>query len=109
MVDHLAFRTNTLDDLRVIRANLIAAGVEDILQIDHGNAWSLYFKDPEGNGVECFVDSPFDVAQPNAGTFDPDASDEQIEQATRERIQSEPEFQSMKDWQANFARCLDRR
>ena len=109
MIDHLAFRTNTLDDLRIIRANLLAVGIEDIMQIDHGNAWSLYFKDPEGNGVECYVDSPFHVAQPNAGTFDVDASDEQIEQATRERIQSEPEFQLMKDWQVNFARRLDQR
>jgi catechol-2,3-dioxygenase len=109
MIDHLAFRTNTLADLRIIRSNLLAAGIDDILQIDHGNAWSLYFKDPEGNGVECYVDSPFHVAQPNAGTFDVDAGDEQIEQITRERIQGEPEFQLMKDWQANFARRLDQR
>ncbi len=109
MIDHLAFRTNSLADLRIIRANLLAAGIDDIMQIDHGNAWSLYFKDPEGNGVECYVDSPFHVAQPYAGTFDVDASDEQIEQATRETIQGEPEFQPMKDWQVNFARRLDQR
>ena len=109
MVDHLAFRTATLADLRLIHANLVAAGVEGILQIDHGNAWSLYFKDPEGNGVECYVDSPFHVAQPNAGSFDIGATDEQIEQATRERIEGSPEFQLMKDWQAQFARLLDGR
>ncbi len=109
MIDHLAFRTPTLADLRIIRANLHAAGITDILQIDHGNAWSLYFHDPEGNGVECYVDSPFHVAQPNAGTFDIDATDDQILQATRQRIQGEPEFQPMKDWQMRFARVLDRR
>jgi catechol-2,3-dioxygenase len=109
MIDHVAFRTNSLADLRIIRTNLLAAGIEDIMQIDHGNAWSLYFKDPEGNGVECYVDSPFHVAQPYAGTFDVDASDQQIEQATRESIQGEPEFQLMKDWQVNFARRLNQR
>ena len=109
MSDHLAFRIASLDDLRVIHSNLVAAGVTEILKIDHGNAWSLYFKDPEGNGVECYVDSPFHVAQPNAGTFDIDATDEQIEQATRQRIEGSSEFQLMKDWQAKFARVLDER
>jgi catechol-2,3-dioxygenase len=63
MVDPLAFRTPALGDLRIIHANLIGAGNENILQIDHGNAWSLYFSDPEGNGVVCYVDTPFHVAQ----------------------------------------------
>jgi catechol 2,3-dioxygenase len=109
MVDHLAFRTNTLADLRIIKANLLAAGIENILHIDHGNAWSLYFNDPEGNGVECYVDTPFHVAQPNAGEFDIDATDAEIEVATRLRIADAPEFQPMKDWQANFARRLAQR
>jgi len=109
MIDHLAFRTNTLDDLRVIHANLLGAGIEGILQIDHGNAWSLYFNDIEGNGVECYVDTPFHVAQPNAGTFDINATDEEIETATRTRIKDAPEFQLMKDWQANLARRLNQR
>ena len=109
MIDHLAFRTQTLDDLRVIRSNLQAAGILEILHVDHGNAWSLYFNDPEGNGVECYVDSPFHVAQPYAGTFDLDATDEQILQATRERIEGAPEFELMKDWQARFARRLNQR
>ena len=109
MIDHLAFRTRTLDDLRIIRSNLNAAGIEEILQIDHGNAWSLYFKDPDGNGLECYVDTPFHVAQPNAGTFDINATDAQIEQATRQRIEGAPEFQPMTDWQARFSRRLNGR
>ena len=108
MVDHLALRTNKLDDLRIIKVNLQAAGIEKILQIDHGNAWSLYFNDPEGNGVECYVDTPFHVAQPYAGTFDIDMSDEAIERTTQEELADKPEFQPMKEWQANFARRLGR-
>lgn len=109
MVDHLAFRTGTLDDLRVIHANLLAAGIGEILQIDHGNAWSLYFNDPEGNGVETYVDTPFHVAQPYAGTWDITETNAQIEQTTRDNIKGEPEFQLMKDWSASFAGRLGRR
>ena len=59
-----------LDDLRAIGARLDDAGVEGVIPINHGNAWSLYFNDPEGNGLECFVDSPFHVAQPFADALD---------------------------------------
>jgi catechol-2,3-dioxygenase len=109
MVDHLAFRTGTLDDLRTLRAGLQAAGVEGILPICHGNAWSLYFKDPEGNGIECFVDTPFHVAQPYGKGFDLDQNDDEVRQATREMIESDPEFQPMSEWREEFARKLERR
>ena len=109
MVDHLAFRTATLGDLRITHAILVAAGVTDILQIDHGNAWSLYFNDPEGNGVETYVDTPFHVAQPYAGSWDIDDTDEQIEQKTRKALEDKPEFQLMKDWGAALAKRLDAR
>ena len=107
MVDHLAFRTGTLYDLRALRTNLVQAGVERINPICHGNAWSLYFSDCEGNGLECFVDTPFHVAQPFGQAFDLDASDDEILEATREMVASEPEFQLMGAWQEAFAKRLD--
>ncbi|MCP5029520.1 MAG: hypothetical protein GY929_24885 [Actinomycetia bacterium] len=109
MVDHLAFRTGSLDDLRTIRARLAAAGIEGIMPIDHGNAWSLYFNDPEGNGVECYVDSPFHVAQPHGDGFDLDMSDDEIAATTRSKIEQDAEFRPMVEWQTEFARRLDQR
>ncbi len=107
MVDHLAFRTGSLDDLRAIGARLDQAGVDGVIPISHGNAWSLYFTDPEGNGLECFVDSPFHVAQPYADGFDLGADDATIEADTRAKIQDGDEFQSLTDWQAQFGDRLD--
>jgi catechol 2,3-dioxygenase len=109
MVDHLAFRTGSLADQRIIHANLLEAGISNILQIDHGNAWSLYFNDPEGNGVETYVDTPFHVAQPYAGTWDISATDEEIEATTRANISDKPEFMLMKDWSASMAGRLRQR
>ena len=109
LADHLAFRTGSLDDLRTIRANLTEAGVDPIIPISHGNAWSLYFNDPEGNGLECFVDSPFHVAQPYAKGLDLDAGDDEIAETTRARIASEPEFQPFEQWQAQFESVLAQR
>lgn len=107
MADHLAFRTGSLDDLRILRDKLTSAGIDRILPICHGNAWSLYFNDPEGNGLECFVDSPFHVAQPFADGLDLSADDATIEADTRARIENDPEFQPLADWQAQFRARLD--
>lgn len=108
VVDHLAFRTGSLDDLRQLRTALIEAGVEEINPICHGNAWSLYFSDPEGNGVECYVDTPFHVAQPQGKGYDLDGSDEEILKATREQFATEQEFRPMAEWQEEFAKLLER-
>ena len=106
MADHLAFRTGSLDDLRLIGERLAEAGIEGVIPISHGNAWSLYFNDPEGNGLECFVDSPFHVAQPHAGPLDIAATDDEIEATTRATLESEPDFMPVADWQAAFAERL---
>jgi catechol-2,3-dioxygenase len=106
MVDHLAFRTGTLDDLRRLHEGLTSAGVNDILPICHGNAWSLYFTDPEGNGVECYVDTPFHVAQPAAASFDLTLTDEEILEATREQFNGSPEFRPVDEWRQEFAEIL---
>lgn len=107
MADHMAFRTGTLDDLRAIGERLDAAGVEGVIPINHGNAWSLYFNDPEGNGLECFVDSPFHVAQPFAAGLDLSADDATIEADTRTKIEGDEEFQPLSEWQAAFRARLD--
>jgi len=107
LVDHMAFRTGSLDDLREIGKRLEAAGTEGVIPISHGNAWSLYFNDPEGNGLECFVDSPFHVAQPYADGFDLSADDAAIEADTRVKIRDGDEFQPLTEWQAAFRTRLD--
>ena len=53
---HVAFNIGTtLDELREAKAKLDAAGIETH-PIDHEVTKSLYFADPDGNGVEVYVD-----------------------------------------------------
>jgi len=66
----------------------------------------LYFTDPDGNGLECFVDSPFHVAQPYADGLDLAATDAEIEATTRDKISSLPEFQDFSAWRAALAARL---
>ena len=106
-VNQLAFRLASLADLRTMRdavADDPDAG--EIVPMSHGNAWSIYFADPEGNRIECFVDSPFYVQQPQGRAFDLSASDEEIEATTREQFGDEPSFRPVEQWRADFAKQL---
>jgi catechol 2,3-dioxygenase len=107
--DHLAFRVGSLDDLRVLADRLLADGNTSAIPIDHGNAWSLYFTDPEGNGLECFIDTPFHVAQPYGDALDLSLSDGEIEEATRTKASAHAEFQPFTTWREHFAGRLRER
>jgi catechol 2,3-dioxygenase len=54
---HVAFNIGTtLDELREAKAKLDAAGIATH-PVDHEVTKSLYFQDPDGNGVEVYVDT----------------------------------------------------
>ncbi len=54
---HVAFNIGkTMDELREARAKLEAAGVKTN-PIDHEVTKSLYFEDPDGNGIEVYIDA----------------------------------------------------
>lgn len=56
-LDHVAFNIGgSLDELREAKAKLDAAGIMSV-PIDHEVSKSLYLKDPDGNGVELYVDA----------------------------------------------------
>ena len=54
---HVAFNIGrSLDDLREAKAMLEAAGITPN-PVDHEVTKSLYFEDPDGNGIELYVDA----------------------------------------------------
>lgn len=97
-VFQVSFRVRDLDTLRRIDARLDSEGITDRNAISHGNAWSLYCRDPEGNALEFFVDSPWYVHQPCAEPLDLSASDEEILAATRAYCFSQPEVMPYGEW-----------
>ena len=74
--------------------------------IDHGNAWSVYSSDPDGNGIEVYLDSPWQVAQPHGRALDLSLSDAQIRAATEAAIRDDATFQPAERWQDEFRRRL---
>ena len=93
-VHHVAFRSaGALDDLRALKKTLDAdVTVTEIMPLTHGNAWSVYFRDPEFNGVEVFVDTPWHVRQPQGEPLDLDKSNDEIVELTHAHFSKQPEF-----------------
>jgi catechol 2,3-dioxygenase len=106
----MAFRSNgELDDLRALKKALEAdVQVTEIMPLNHGNAWSVYFRDPECNGVEVFIDTPWHVRQPQGEPLDLDRSNDEIFEATRAHFSKEPEFGAIADFYSRRAELLAR-
>ena len=74
-VAHFAFRTESLDDVKVLISKLRGSdSTMSIRLVSHGNTWSIYFRDPDSNGIEVFCDTPWVVNQPC--TFEWSAEDD---------------------------------
>lgn len=105
-VNQLSFTVPSLEALRQTHARLAALGI-DTSPVDHGNAWSIYFADPEGNGVEIYLDSPFHVPQPHGVALDLSLDDDAIRARTAERIGGEDGFMKRAEWLALLAKRME--
>ena len=96
-VNQISFTWDSLDDIRDLDKRLKKMGVTTT-PVDHGNAWSIYFPDPEGNQIECYLDAPWQVAQPHGEPLDLTLSNAEIRRRTKARIAGEPTFMPAGAW-----------
>ena len=107
-LDHMAFKVDSLADVKAMAETLQSdERATDLAPLTHGNAWSIYFKDPEGNGLEVFCDSPFHVAQPQAKPWDLAMSETDLRAYTEKEFGSESEFKPIEEFYAEHRRRLD--
>lgn len=106
-VGHFAFRVDALAEVQALHRRLQAdERVTAVNPVSHGNAWSLYFADPEGNGIEVFCDTPWHVRQPQGGTWDPAAAEADIHAATAAAFKDAAGFGPIADYYAERASHL---
>jgi catechol 2,3-dioxygenase len=94
---HLAFRVDDMAELRGMIARLKAEDLT-LRPTSHGNTWSVYFQDPEKNGIEVFCDTPWQVAQPAGETWDMTLDDEALLEWTREKFRDAERFGPQQDY-----------
>lgn len=56
-LNHMAWKMSTLDDLKEFYVRLKDKGISSEAH-DHGISIGIYFKDPDGNGIEVYYETP---------------------------------------------------
>ena len=100
-LNHLAFRVESFADVKSLHDRLSAEEVK-ILPLSHGNTLSIYFNDPEGNGLEVFWDTPWHVKQPQGKVWDTTLEQDAALAWVEENFSAEPGFASMEKAGADF-------
>ena len=86
MIQQISFHVPTIDDLRGYKKSLEAENIKIERIVSHGNAFGMYFFDPEGNRVEVYYRTGFPVPQPHGDLIDLDRTDEELLGDARELL-----------------------
>ena len=107
VINQISLRVPDLAMLRLVRDRVAAdPDVRELVAATHGNAVSIYFRDPEGNRLEVFLDTPWYCAQPLREPIDIDRPDAEVMAQAEALARSRPRFQSRAEWQAGMARQM---
>lgn len=102
-VMQISFAVPDIQSLRDIWKKSAEKGASEMRTLNHGNALSIYMKDPEGNLVEVYLDMPFYVAQPHGDPLDLSLSDDEIMRQTEATCRADPTFMPIAEWEAQFS------
>ena len=103
VVNQISFRLPDLGAMKRFRERLRAEKLDGgLMPINHGNAWAIYFPDPEGNRIELFVDTDWYIDQPCREGLDLDRSESEIRADTEAFCKTQPGFKPMADWRAEI-------
>lgn len=105
-VNQLSFKVSAIAELRELHKRVLDADVAPTRPMNHGNALSIYTHDPEGNGIELYMDLPWYVGQPFGDPLDLSLSDDEIFALTERRVRADPTFQTRSEWAAGLERRL---
>jgi catechol 2,3-dioxygenase-like lactoylglutathione lyase family enzyme len=99
-INQISFRMADFAGLREMHRRLEREGVQELAPVSHGNALSVYFRDPEGNRIELFVDTPWYVQQPLRIPMDMRGSDAEIWAWAEREARKQPGFQPVEEWRS---------
>jgi catechol-2,3-dioxygenase len=105
-INQISFRLDDFAGLRALHGRLQHEPVTHLAPVSHGNALSVYFRDPEGNRVELFVDTPWYVRQPLRVAMDMKLSDRELWTWAEAEARKQPGFMPVEEWRAGMQRKM---
>ena len=107
VVNQISFRVPSLEYLRLFKQRAIDnPNTKDCVSICHGNALSIYLRDPENNRVEIFIDTPWYCEQPHRDVIDLNLPDEELMAIALTSAKSRPGFCSREEWLIKMNRLM---
>lgn len=98
LINQISFRVDSLEDLIIFYHMLVEEKVKEMKPRNHGNAWSIYFHDPEDNRIEIYTSTPWYVGQPFGQSLDLSSSADTIRAKTAEMVKSDPSHCPIEEW-----------
>ena len=86
LIQQISFIVPTVEDLKEYHQRLKAENAKINRIVSHGNALGMYFEDPEGNQIELYYKTGFDVPQPHGDVIDLEAPVEELLDIARAAI-----------------------
>jgi catechol 2,3-dioxygenase len=103
-INQLSFRVPRLEDVQAMwRRVKDEPGVHDMRGTNHGNAFSIYCRDPEGNRVEIFCDTPWYISQPCIEELDLSRDAGEVMAEAEKFCRAAPGFAPLGEFQAKVA------
>jgi catechol 2,3-dioxygenase len=107
VVNQVSFKVPDLRTLRLFHAALQGEKVTQVSPITHGNAISVYFRDPEGNRLEFFIDTPWYCTQPCRVPVDLAMGDDALMAWTESLVRDQPGFRPREQWVAETRQRME--
>lgn len=109
LLSQVSFRLadDDLPALRWIHRKALELGANGMEGRNHGNSWSLYFEDPEGNRLEIYTATPWYVSQPWRVALDLGESDEEIRANTLTLIQQSATWSPVEEFRDTMTARLE--
>ncbi len=109
-VNQMSFRVDSLATLRALYNGMVKGDMRgemsEVSPACHGNALSVYVRDPEGNRLELFVDTPWYVNQPMRVPFDFSLDDAGLWDWAERHARSLPGFRPRSEWVKEMAQKM---
>ena len=100
-INQITFRVPDIATLRGINEQLRQnTGCANFRPINHGNSYSLYCDDPEGNALEISFESEYYIPAPIAWPLDFGMDDATLLKHVSDRVHSTPGFMPRAEWKA---------
>jgi catechol-2,3-dioxygenase len=103
VVNQISLVADSIETLQLFHLRLQAAQVDDIRPVSHGNALSLYCRDPEGNRIELYIDTPWYVSQPMRVDMPIELPPQDLMAWAERHARTLPGFRPRSEWRAQMA------